>query len=429
MKFLTKASHLLAFVTEQKKRVVNISFYLFASMIQLFVGLATSPLISKTLSHRDFAIVGYFNSFLTLLTPLIGLMLGSYYARTYFRVQNKEREVLRNTIVSLLLSYGAVSTLVSCLLFLVFLRLSEPGFPFFPYTVLSFGTVVFGQIYNFYLLNLRLTKRAKQYFLVSLYHHLFYGFMMILLCVVYRYGAAGSLGATLITSILFSVVFLKSLLTKFQIERKTLKPIFQFCWPLIVAGVLQYFFSGVDRALLATLRDDTNLGLYSVAFRITSYIGVFYAAISMTIEPDIYQSLAQRKYRKLALLMGLLIGVKLAIVLVFNWLAPFVVNILTAGRYNDAVQYARILSFKNVSSSIYSSMSLIIIGLGYSKVTLVNRVIGTIGVFAMYKVLISNYGFIGAAWGQVASFLILSLFSFMFLAYKALGKKDRARVS
>jgi len=409
-------------LTNQRKRIANVSFYLAASMIQLIIGLVTSPMISKALTHRDFAIVGYFNSFLVLFTPLVGLMLGSYYARTYFRITSDKREKLKNTVMSLLLTHGVCSTFVILGIFLVFIRISDPGFSFYPYAVLSFGTMVFGQLYNFYLLTMRLSKKAKGYFYVSLFHHVFYGLMMITLCVVFRYGAAGSLAATLITSSVFSFYCINKLDFRYQIDKEILKQSLRFCWPLIIAGCLQYFFSGVDRALLAGMRDDVNLGLYSIAFRITSYIGVFYAAISMTIEPDIYNALARRRYQMLAFLLVALFLFKLGIVLVFNILAPYIVDLLTAGRYTRAVPYARILSFKNLSSSLYSSMSLIIIGLGYSKVTLANRIVGTAGVFVMFNVLISKYGFVGAAWGQVLSYIILSMLSLMFLVYKLYNK-------
>jgi len=394
-------------------------------MVQLVVGLVTSPLISQTLNHRDFAIVGYFNSFLALFTPIVGLMLGSYYARTYFRVDQGKRDKLKHSIVSILVTYGILSTIVVLMLFGVYLKLNDPGFPFFPYAVLSFGTMMFGQIYNFYLLNMRLSKRARSYFFLSLFHHVFYGIMMILLCVVFKYGASGSLAATLITSMSFSIYCLKQLGFRYEIDKSIFIEALKFCWPLIIAGSLQYFFSGVDRALLAGLKDDTNLGLYNIAMRITSYIGVFYAAISMTIEPDLYHAIAKKKYKRLALIVSGLLAFKLSLVLLFNLFAPFIISILTSGRYNAAVPLARVMSLKNISSFIYSTMSVVIIGLGYSKVTLVNRIVGTAGVYIMFRILIGQHGFVGAAWGQFFSYLILSFFSMAFIAMKMWDKKRR----
>lgn len=411
----------------QRKRSLNISLYFMASMVQTVVGLVTSPIISKSLSHRDFAIVGYFNSYLALFTPVVGLTLGTYYARNYFKIDAEKRQRMKNTILTVFLSIGVVSTSVILSVFFIYMKLYNVGFPFFPYAVLCFFTMIFSQTYNFYLLNLRLTKEAKRYFGVSLVHHLMYGVMMILLCVVLGYGAAGSLAATLIVAAVFSVYCVYKILDRFQLDWIILKDALSFCWPLIIAGCLHYFFSGLDRAFLAGFKDDRNLGLYNIAFRITSYIGLFYSAITMTVEPDFYKAIAQKKYKRLLIIIVGMLLVKTAIVIVFNVIAPYVISVLTAGRYTESVRYARILSLKNITSSIYTFMSLLIIGFGYSKVTLANRIIGTVGVIVMYRILIQLYGFDGAAWGQVFSYVIMTIFSLAFISFKLISRRRYLR--
>jgi O-antigen/teichoic acid export membrane protein len=247
--------------------------------------------------------------------------------------------------------------------------------------------------------------------------------MMLLFCVVLSYGAAGSLAATLVTAFIYSTYCLWKLLDRFTLDRSIIKAALDFSWPLIVVGCLNYFFSGIDRAFLAGFKDDQNFGLYNIAFRLTSYIGILYAAITMTIEPDFYKAIAQKKYKRLMIIISGLLIAKTIIVVFFNILAPVIVKILTAGRYMDAVHYARILSVKNLTSSVFTMMTIVIVGLGYSKITLMNRLVGTLGVVVMYKLLIHYFGFDGAAWGQVFSYVILTLFSLIFIIFKILKSR------
>ena len=50
----------------------------------------------------------------------------------------------------------------------------------------------------------------------------------------------------------------------------------------------------------------------------------------------------------------------------------------------------------------------LLIGYGYTKQELFVRVLGALLSIVMFYYVISNWGFIGAAWGQSLSFLILS---------------------
>ena len=95
----------------------------------------------------------------------------------------------------------------------------------------------------------------------------------------------------------------------------------------------------------------------------------------------------------------------------------------TFGRFTDAAPFSRILALRNISSGIYFSISSVIIGYGWSRITLYNKLIGSVIAFIMFRVLISNFGFYGAAWGQVFSFLIMSLISMIFILGQGRAKK------
>ena len=86
----------------------SVSYYLIASVLSTLIGLVINPFLSIGLSHKDFAVIGYFTSFITLLSPIIAFSFNSYYARNYFLVDDFKREKMLQTLLSLFLVFGFV---------------------------------------------------------------------------------------------------------------------------------------------------------------------------------------------------------------------------------------------------------------------------------------------------------------------------------
>lgn len=76
-----------------------------ASIIPMFIHLVTNPLIALNMTPVDYAIVGYFTSFNSLLTPLITFYAFAYYTKRYFELADNERLVLKATIFKSLIFF------------------------------------------------------------------------------------------------------------------------------------------------------------------------------------------------------------------------------------------------------------------------------------------------------------------------------------
>ena len=93
----------------------------------------------------------------------------------------------------------------------------------------------------------------------------------------------------------------------------------------------------------------------------------------------------------------------------FILVSPLVVRILTAGRYMESLPYANIIALSSITSMMYYSMSQVTIALGYTYVTLANKVLGSVLSIASFYFLITRFGATGAAWGTVLSYLYFLL--------------------
>jgi O-antigen/teichoic acid export membrane protein len=411
------------------KTLKNISYYFLASLAKAAILLAINPFVALNMSHNDYAITGYFLSFNALILPILSFYFTQYYSKKYFEVNDSDRELLLRKLISIQFVMGLIELFFIFIFFYIFFTLNRVQFPVFPYAFLTCFTLFFDNLFTFWLLNLKMQRDAKKYFYLSLSDSVLSVSFVVLLVVVLKLGALGKLAAPLLASIFWGILYFRKTIKRIEFHFRDIKEPLKFCWPLIIAAMLEYFFSGVDRAMLEKVGNTRQLGLYNVAIGISSYLLIFNTAISDTFRPDIFHAVVQRNYKKIVKVVGGIQMLNTIPVVIFIIFAPFLIKILTYNRFTDAAGFARILALRNISRSIYYAMSSIIIAFGFPKVTLMTKVIGTFFSIAIFKYLIENYGYYGAAWGQVLSFLVLAVPVFLFILYKIWKQHGRGRNS
>jgi O-antigen/teichoic acid export membrane protein len=205
---------------------------------------------------------------------------------------------------------------------------------------------------------------------------------------------------------------------KWRINKQMLISALKFGLPLTISALFWYCLTGIDKLFLERLGETKELGIYNVGFSIAVYMQIFHTTVTNTFEPDIYQAISQNDKKKLILIIGSTNFIIVLANLAFVALAPFLIDILTAGRYVDSTPYARIFALHNITMAFYYTVVRLILGYGYVKGELTVRIIGAICSVVCFYVLIQHFGFYGAAWGQVLSFAMLTLIGLVYLMYK-----------
>lgn len=263
------------------------------------------------------------------------------------------------------------------------------------------------------LVDYRLSGKSKEFFKYSIINLAFNLAFAIVFVIYLKNGASGRMAGTFLAAFGSGIISLFKLKFKPTFDKVLMKEILNFSWPIIGSGILFYLFQGVDRALLEKIGDNYNLGLYNVAFQITSYLAIFGTVILQTLDPNLYKYSSSGNLKK-ALFIVLLITVGVSFInLIFIPLSEFLIGILTYNRYTESSKFANILVIRNIATTIAFSLSGILIGLGYPKIDLSIRIIGAIFAYFLYKYLISNYGYFGAAWGQSLSLFFIAILSLL----------------
>lgn len=423
-----KATSLLGKFLIIRKQLKNLSLYLFASILTSLIGVLLNPFLAINLSPKDYAIIGYFTSFNTLILPILSFSLLSYYSRNYFKIKEEDRQSVLDTLIIMQILIGLLGLLFVLFGFYVYMDVAKVNFPFFPFAILCFIPTFFSCFYNFLLVEKRMKRQAKSYFNIVIINAIIGAAFLVLFVVIFKFGAIGRFWAALIPPVGMGIYSIFKLLSKFQVKKRILFEAISFSWPISISAILYYFLSGVDRAMLEKLNDNFTFGNYNVAIQISSYFYIFYAAIVQTFEPDIYKSIADNNRNKLYKISIGVLGLNAIPILLFILFAHPIVRILTFGRYMDSVSFAQILALKNIALGFCFLVSDIIIGFGYPKVELINRAIGAGLSVILFKILIAKFGFYGAAWGQSISFLLMTGISGLFIGYKLFYSHKRARL-
>lgn len=413
----TRTLHLVFSKARGKKHLaINTGYFFVASVIGALIQLLMNPFLALKMQHYDYALVGYFASFSSLLSPLIFFSLASYYARNYFLLGEEQRDSLRNTMTLMSLSLSLILSIVSLVFLYAYFRISAVSFPYFPYALISVSGIFFNSVYNMMVVDLRMSRKAKKFLFIHVSHAVCSAILAIIMVIIMGLGGTGRMLATSFTALVFCIYSTINMISRWEFKWVYALGALKFCWPLATAAMLGYFSSGLDRAMLEKFQDIRSLGLYNIGMQISGYAALFTLALSQTFQPDIYKSIADRNVGKTALVVLVVLGLGIVPIGLLILFANPLIHLLTFGRFTAAAGFVRILSLRNLTTSLYHSVCGILEGYGLTKTVLFTRAIGSIGVVAMFAFLIQRFGFLGAAWGQVFSSILMTLVILIYMA-------------
>ena len=405
-----------------KQYISNLSIYFLASLIPMLLSLVSNPFVANNMSPHDYAIVGYYSAFISLFTPFINFFFIHYYSKKFYELNEQKRIELKAIIFKSFISLSFGMTFIATAIVFLYSLLANKAteLSFFPFAILAMFRIPLSCVYTLELIDFRMRRKSKAFFYYSITNGVIVTSLMLSLVVGCKLGAIGHLSASLLANIfLFIFIVIKNrYLLRYPFEWTIVKEAALFCWPIVIAAMLAFFGSGYDKILLERMGDLTVLGVYTVGVTIAAHVNVFADSINSTFQPDIFENIVKRNFKKTFQIVLIKMAMLLVIVSSFIILAPYIIDILTFGRYVSSTTFAIIASLASLTSMLYYSLNQITIALGYSSVTLVNKIIGSILNVLTFNILITHFGAIGAAWGLVVSFLNDFIVGVILVMYK-----------
>lgn len=399
--------------------VRNLTTYFGASLIPMMLSLVTNPMVASNMSPKDYAISGYYLSFSTLIGPIIVFYLIHYYIKEYFRCDEESRNHMFAVIAKALIWFsGLVSIFCFTILFL-YLRFfnTDFSFPVMPYLAMTVFALPLTGLYSLQQARYRMEKDAQSFFRLSVSNGLLGIALTLLFVVVLKLGALGKLLAPLMGNLtIFAFLTAKYReVWRVRTELREFRSIFIFCMPLALSAMLGYFTQGFSTTYLETIGDTTEYGIYIVGSSIGGYLTVFATAIGNTFQPDLYETTIKKQWKRYTLICLIRVGLIALVVLLFIVLAPYIISILTAGRYDESTPYAQIVALSTIASSLYFLVNDYSIATNRPKLYLYTSVVGSICIVLCMPVAVDLWSYYGGAWMSVASYVIFAVINLFLL--------------
>src|ERR671930_1874439 len=256
----------------------------------------------------------------------------------------------------------------------------------------------------------RVEERSTQFVLASVANVLITVGMTVLLVVGLHKGPTGAVVGNFVGTLCVYAVLLayRRYQLGLEFDRDLFRQMNRFGLPLVPSALALWAINFIDRIFIAQYKGQVEVGVYSVAVRISSAI-VFlmiafrlaWPAFAYSIEDD---REAKRTY---SYVLTYLLFVCSWVSLGLGVLAPWLVDVLSPDSFHRAADAVALLAF---ASTAYAGYTVVAIGIGRARQTQFNWIVSGAAAavnVALNFALIPRYGMMGAAVSTAAAYVAL----------------------
>lgn len=401
-------------IFEQIKRLAKQSaIYGLGGLVSRILAVLLLPLYTSYLSTADYGKIETLVAASSVLVIVLRLGISSAFFRFYFDAKDDEG---RTRVVRTSFWFTMTSATAGLIVMLLLaddishaLRLGSEAGLVQAAAVGTWAQMNYEQLTSLF----RAEERSLGFVAASLTNILITVGATVLLVVTFHKGPLGVLVGNFIgtLSVYFVLLGYRRYQLGLEFDRKLFRAMNRFGMPLVPAALALWAVNFIDRLFIALFKDQGEVGVYSVAVRVSSAI-VFLMIAFRTAWPAFAYSIqddreARRTY---SYVLTYVVLVTCWTSLAFGLLSPWIVHVLARNpHFHRAAEAVALLSFGGAAYTAYTVMA---IGSGRARKTQWNWVIAGLSAVvnvALNVILIPPYGMMGAAIATAAAYVALFL--------------------
>lgn len=385
----------------------NTAWLMGEKVLRMFMGLFVGIWVARYLGPEQFGLLSYAQSFVFLFTAIATLGLDSIVVRELVK-DNSQHNVLLGTAFTLKL-IGSL-----CILPLLWLGVqftSNDSYTNLLIFIIASGTIFQSfNVIDFYYQSSVLSKYVAFANTITLAISSIIKIVLILnQASLLAFAIVGVFDAIILSIglIYFYWQKTKHSLREWRFDRVVAKRLLKDSWPLILSSIVVSLFMRIDQIMIKSILDNSSVGVYAAAIRLSEAWFFIPSIIVSTIFPSIVKS-----YRKgdilnirLSILYSLIIWMGIIISIMFIVLGKYIIRYTFGDEYASSYYvlivtcWSGIFAFLNVSSARW----LIANNLPY--ILFERNLISLIINIAFNLILIQKIGILGAAISTLISFI------------------------
>jgi O-antigen/teichoic acid export membrane protein len=396
-----------------KRLVKHSAIYGLGGIVSRILAVLLLPLYTSYLGPKGFGKIETVVALTTVLVIVLRLGISSAFFRFYFDSPDPERRtlVVRTSFwfTMTMATAGLIAGFALATPIAHGLRLGDD-----PWLVRAAFVGLWAQMNYEQLTSLfRVEERSLQFVYASVANVLLTVGATVLLVIGLHKGPTGAVVGNFIGTLAVYIVLLayRRYQLGLQFDRQLFRQMNHFGMPLVPSALALWAINFIDRIFIAQFKGQAEVGVYSVAVRISSAI-VFlmmafrlaWPAFAYSIEDD---REAKRTY---SFVLTYLLFVCSWVSLTLSLLSPWLVHVLAPKHsFHRASEAVALLAF---GSAAYAGYTVLAIGIGRARQTQFNWVVSGLAAIVnvvLNVILIPPYGMMGAAVATAAAYAALFL--------------------
>jgi O-antigen/teichoic acid export membrane protein len=397
-------------LTHLKRLVAHSGVYGIGILIQAVLGVLLLPLYTHYLTRADYGAIETVNAGTALLAVVLYGGITTAFFRFYFQASDPEwRTRVLRTSVWFTMSTATVGALV---LLALAVPISDALFGgpsranlIRAGAIALWAQMNYGQVASLF----RAEERSTQFVAASVANLLISVGATVVLVVGFEEGAIGVLVGNLTgTLVVWMALFgYRRKLLAPMLDRSLLRKMQRFGLPLAASGLALWAINFIDRFFLVVIAGESETGLYSIAVRIASVVGLLLAAFS-TAWPAFAYSLDDdgRARETFSYVLTYLLYAACWLSLALGLLAPWLVRLAAPSNpaFWPASRAVALLSFATAALAGYVVTVTATSRTGRTKFNWAITGSGAAVNIVLNVLLIPSYGMMGAAIATVAAY-------------------------
>ncbi len=403
----------MALGTQVKRLGRHTAVYGLGGLVSRILAVLLLPLYTHYLGPKGFGKIETIVALTTVLVIVLRFGISTAFFRFYFDTKDEAQRVLVvRTSFWFTMTMATAGLVVGAVLATPIAHALKLGDD--PWLVRAAFVGLWAQMNYEQLTSLfRVEERSTQFVLASVANVLITVGITVLLVVGLHKGPTGAVVGNFVGTLCVYLVLLgyRRYQLGLEFSRDLFRQMNRFGMPLVPSALALWAINFIDRIFIAQYKGQAEVGVYSVAVRISSAIVFLMIAFRLAWPAFAYSIDDDREARRTySFVLTYLLFVCSWVSLALGVLAPWLVEVLARGpgfhRAGDAVA---LLAF---ASTAYAGYTVVAIGIGRARQTQFNWVVSGLAAVVnvvMNLILIPPYGMIGAAISTAAAYLALFL--------------------
>ena len=311
-------------------------WFLICSFMQKGVSTITTPIFTRIMSTNEYGNYGVFNSWMGIISIFVTLQLFSGLYEQGLVKFSDERSIFSSSLQGLNLTLCIIWTLI----YLPFRSFWNGVFSLTTVQMLVMLALIWtSSVFRFWSAEQRVEYKYKYLVIITL----LVSILNPVLSVYFVLHAEDKVTARILGILIAELIgytglfFLQMRRGKTFYSSKFWKYSILFALPLIPHYLAQIVLASSDRIMIQRLVGESQAGIYTLAYTISSVMTLFNTALSQTISPWIYQKIKDGKTNEIAGVSYIAMFFIGALNLFLIVLAPEIVHIFAPTSYYEAI--------------------------------------------------------------------------------------------